>query len=318
MAVATVSVREDMATAVIGALGPHFDQLLVIADPLFTPCLLAHASNCGVEWRRHDTKFLLGEEFFGESFRSFVGRRLGYSSEELNTGVIRSSFGVGELGLHVLYETPVTIALRRDAAQDSTFAKDIFKTSTPVQPVPMLLTYDDDRTYVEVDDPDETGFGNLTLTMLSADGALPLIRYQTGDLAALLDEDDISTVARRHGIRRGGIPRHVVALRGRRADMLQDGCHLSTYKEALFASDDLASAVTGAYRVEPTADGITLHVQLMPGLRVQSSMEGAIRHAFGSGKAPRRIRVWRYDTFPFGMRLDYERKFRYYPPCQDS
>jgi hypothetical protein len=61
-----------------------------------------------------------------------------------------------------------------------------------------------------------------------------------------------------------------------------------------------------------------LHVQLLPGLRVQSSMEGAIRHAFGSGKAPRRIRVWRYDTFPFGMRLDYERKFRYYPPCQDS
>jgi hypothetical protein len=80
----------------------------------------------------------------------------------------------------------------------------------------------------------------------------------------------------------------------------------------LFANDDLASAVTGAYRVESTADGITVHVQLMPGLSVTSSIEGAIGHALGSGHASRRIRVWSHDTFPFGMRLDYERKFSYY------
>ena len=44
MAIATVSVREDIAVSIIKELGLQYDQVLLLCDPLFLPCLLAHAS----------------------------------------------------------------------------------------------------------------------------------------------------------------------------------------------------------------------------------------------------------------------------------
>ena len=57
----------------LSALG----KIWLWADPLFLPCLLAHASTRGVAWKRYNTKLILGGEVFGEGFRSFAGRQLG-------------------------------------------------------------------------------------------------------------------------------------------------------------------------------------------------------------------------------------------------
>src|SRR3954453_22682734 len=108
MTVASVSVRPDMAVGLIKNFGSYYDQVLVISDPLFLPHLLAHAEAEAVEWPRYQVKVVVGEEFFGEAFRQHVGGRLGYTSRNLDDGVIMSSMGVGELGLHLFHETPVT------------------------------------------------------------------------------------------------------------------------------------------------------------------------------------------------------------------
>jgi hypothetical protein len=44
-------------------------------------------------------------------------------------------------------------------------------------------------------------------------------------------------------------------------------------------------------------------------------LESGILSALAPEHRPAHVRVWEYERFPFGMRLDYERKFRYYEPA---
>jgi phenylacetate-CoA ligase len=118
MTVATTSVREDMAVALIQAFGASYDQILLVADPLFLKRLLDHADAQRTDWSRYRVHVVLGEEIFGEHFRDYVAGCLGHDVDHPERGYIASSFGVGELGLHLCFETPATIALRRAAFTD--------------------------------------------------------------------------------------------------------------------------------------------------------------------------------------------------------
>jgi phenylacetate-CoA ligase len=199
MTVAWVSVRPDMAVGLIKRFGAYYDQVLLISDPLFLPHLLAHAEVEGVEWPRYHVKVVVGEEFFGEAFRQHVGARLGYASRDLDEGVIISSMGVGELGLHLFYETPGTIALRRYAATHREFAAALFGDIAAAGPVPMILAFDPARLFVEIDRPDPSGFGVLTMSILDDESPVPLLRYQSGDLAAIFNPEHLAIVASRVG-----------------------------------------------------------------------------------------------------------------------
>jgi phenylacetate-CoA ligase len=312
MTVARVSVRADMAVGLIKNFGSYYDQVLLISDPLFLPHLLAHAEAEAVEWPRYQIKVVVGEEFFGEAFRQHVGGRLGYTSRDLDQGVIISSMGVGELGLHLFYETPVTIALRRYAATNPEFAAALFGDIAAARPVPMVLAYDPTRLLVEIDRPDRSGFGTLTVSSLDVEAPVPLLRYQSGDLAAVFNPDHAATFAARFGLSLAGVPQHLIALRGRRDDIMPGGWHVGVYREALFSDDAIASQITGAIRAETAAGGVTLHVQLSAGVAAHPSLVSDILSALAPEHRPAHVRVWEYEQFPFGMRLDYERKFRYY------
>jgi phenylacetate-CoA ligase len=315
MTVARVSVRPDMAVGLIKNFGSYYDQVLVVSDPLFLPHLLTHAEAEGVEWPRYHVKVVVGEEFFGEAFRQHVAGRLGYTSRDLNDGVIMSSMGVGELGLHLFYETPVTISLRRYAATHPEFAAALFGDIASAGLVPMILAFDPARLFVEIDRPDRSGFGTLTMSILDVEAPVPLLRYQSGDLAAFFDPDHAATCASRFELSLAGVPQHLIALRGRSDDIMPGGWHVGVYREALFSDDAIASQITGAIRAETAAGGVTLHVQLSAGAATHPSLESGILSALRPEHRPAHVRVWEYERFPFGMRLDYERKFRYYEPA---
>src|SRR4051812_38960261 len=92
MTVATTSVREDMAVALIKAFGPSYDQIVVVADPLFTNRLLDYAEGQALDWRQQRVNVVLGEETFGERFRAYVMARLGLEAQRPDTGYVMSSF----------------------------------------------------------------------------------------------------------------------------------------------------------------------------------------------------------------------------------
>ena len=57
-----------------------------------------------------------------------------------------------------------------------------------------------------------------------------------------------------------------------------------------------------------------MHVQLAPSQVPDPSVEQSILRAIPPPMRPARLVLWPYDRFPFGMSLDYERKFTHYVP----
>ena len=314
MTVATTSVREDMAVALIKAFGPSYDQLVVVADPLFANQLLDHAGREGLDWRRHRVHVVLGEETFGERFRAYLSSCLGLDLDRPERGYVMSSFGVGELGLHLLFETPATIAVRRTLAEDPALAHDLGVSDGARLPVPMMFAYHPSRTFLEIVEPNTEGYGRLAISMLDPALPIPLLRYQTGDLARLVPAQTVVRALRRHGRRvPENLPPTLIALEGRERERLPDGSHVAVYKDALYADHSLARQVTGAFRLVLSDTGCTMHVQRRAARDDDGALARQLLAAMPSSIRPADLIVWPHASFPFGMGLDYERKFTYFP-----
>ncbi len=315
MTVATTSVREDMAVALVKTFGASYDQILLVADPLFMKRLTDYAATQDMDWTRYRVQVVIGEEIFGEHFRAYVTGCLGLRADDPAHGYIMSSFGVGELGLHLCYETPATIAVRRAASTDRGLARDLLGRDTAGRPVPMIFTFNPLRTFIEVAEPDSTGYGRLTVSMLDPDRPIPLLRYQTGDSARLLDAGTVDEALRRHEIALPGeLPMRILAVEGRDRERLPNGSHVGVYKDALYTDPLAARHVTGAFRVIFSGTTCAMHVQLAAPEVSAELLEQRLLQAIPATIRPARLVLWPYHRFPFGMTLDYERKFQYYVP----
>jgi phenylacetate-CoA ligase len=315
LTVATTSVREDMAVAIVQAFGSHYDQILIVADPLFVKRLTDYALAQGIDWRHYRPRVVLGEEIFGENFRGYVASCLGIDADGPEDGRILSSFGVGELGLHLCYETAATIALRRAAWRNPDLARELLGVA-PGTCLPMVFAFNPQRTFIEVAEPDPAGYGRLTVSMLDIELPIPLLRYQPGDVGRLLEVNAVVETLRRHGTAvPAEMPLNLLALHGRVKEVLTNGSHVGVYKDALYADHAVARQLTGAFRVIAEANSaITMHVQLAASHTSLDSLEPQLLQAIPESIRPARLILWPYNRFPFGMTLDYERKFSYYVP----
>ena len=317
MTVATTSVREDMAVALVETFGHHYEQIVLCGDPLFMKRFTDYARGRGVDWSRHRVHIIMGEEIFGEHFRGYLAACIGLDPDRPDRGYIMSSFGVGELGLHLCYETPATIGLHRASLGNPAFARDLLGAHTDDgASLPMIFTFNPQRTFIEVADPDGHGYGPMTMSMLDPDRTVPLLRYQTGDIVRLLDRAHVTGMARRHGVPLDAdLPPALLALRGRANEALPNGSHVGFYKDALYVDHRIARLLTGAFRMAFSGGQCTMHVQLVPSQAPDVSVEQRLLQAMPPRIRPARLVLWRYEQFPFGMTLDYQRKFVHYVPA---
>jgi phenylacetate-CoA ligase len=177
----------------------------------------------------------------------------------------------------------------------------------------MMFSFDATRTFLEVVEPDADGYGRLTISMLDPERTLPMLRYQTGDIVRMVDRTQALALARRHGVALAAdLPPAIVALRGRDKDALPNGSHVGFYKDALYADRDAARQLSGAFRVIFSSGRCTMHVQLAASQTPSDRLEETLLQALPPPMRPERLAIWPYATFPFGMGLDYERKFSHY------
>jgi phenylacetate-CoA ligase len=285
---------------------------VLIGDPLFLKRLTDYAAEQGLDWRRYRLQVVVGEETFGEHFRHHLERCLGLDPGRPGGGHVMSSFGVGELGLHLCFETAATARLVRATRASRALASDVLGLSAVGTWQPMILAFNPQRTFIEVLDPDADGYGALTVSMVDPFRQVPLLRYQTGDVARLLPGDGVAAALRHYGVSVDELPSAMLALRGRAREALPNGSQVGLYKDALYANPGLARHFTGATRLIFTETRFTMHVQLVRGAQPSAALEEGLLKEIPADARPSRLRLWEYLRFPFGLSLDYERKFQHY------
>jgi hypothetical protein len=110
----------------------------------------------------------------------------------------------------------------------------------------------------------------------------------------------------------------LLALKGRDKDALPNGSHLSVYKDALYADPAIARQLSGAFRLVFSGAACTMHVQLTGDESPDAAVERALLRQIPVSARPTRLVVWPHARFPFGMGLDYERKFSHYVPGEPN
>lgn len=316
--VANVSVREDMACAILRELGPRYGQVIVCTDPLFVLRLLARGQADGVDWARLNTSFILGEEMLVEAQRDYIAARVGLDLEQPSPRLVASSFGAAELGLNLLFETRETIRMRRALRRDSGWRSRLGLAAGADDDLPSVFCYNPLRSLLEIVQPDAAGGGELCFTMLSTTAVIALPRYTTGDRGRLLGRTETIALAAAAGVAAPWLP--VVLVSGRLSDRSRGGApSVEAVKEWLYGEPALADLSSGAFRVGLAADGAVL-------LKLQArdpAADAARREELAAAAAAdlalrwrRPVRLaWAAPGEPgWGPALDYERKFNYHLP----
>lgn len=313
--VANVSVREDMACAILRDIGPRFKQTLLCTDPLFIRRLLDEASVAGVDWKALHTSVIMGEEVLVEAQRDYIAARMGIDLEagpgDGPQRMIGSSFGVGELGLNLLFESRETIRMRRAMRVQAALAQ-LLSGNSDATSAPSLFCFNPLRCYIEVVNPGPDGFGELCFTMLDPHAIIALPRYTTGDMGKLIGRHDLAEAARLAGCALPWLP--VVAVKGRIKDRPTDMPSVESIKELIYSVHAVADHLTGAFRLaKATGGGVKLTLQASteraaqdPGLRRQLLILFD-RHQ----SIPIELELLAPLAFPYRPLLDHERKFAY-------
>lgn len=308
--VANVSVREDMACSILRDVGPRFAQTILCTDPLFIRRILDEGQRRGIDWRSLNTSVIVGEEMLVEPQREYIAKCMGLDLETEPQRMIGSSFGVGELGLNLLFETRCTIHLQRKlraARSTADRGADAYGEGA----APQLLCYNPMRCHVEVLNPDSSGFGELCFTMLDRQAVIPLPRFATGDLGRMLARPTISAHADRARLMTPWLP--VVELHGRIADRSTDLPSVEQVKEWIYSDHLIAHQLSGAFRlVSQPRGGARLTLQLTGDARAEEDVRTRIQEiARLYGFTDLQVESLSASEFPWRPMLDFERKFPY-------
>ncbi|MBS0474929.1 MAG: hypothetical protein JSR28_07245 [Proteobacteria bacterium] len=310
VAVANVSVREDMACSILRDVGPGFAQTLLCSDPMFIRRLLDEAHRVGVDWRALGTSAILGEEVLVEAQRDYIAARMGIDIDSDPARLVGSSFGVGELGLNLLFETRETIRMRRTMRSNAALARLLCGGAAP-DAMPSVFCYNPLRSYLEVLNPDAHGFGELCITMLGSGAVIALPRYATGDMARLVSLQEAQEAAALAGVQAPWLP--LMLVQGRIKDRPAGMPSVESIKELIYLDHAVADQLSGAFRLERASNGqprLTLqasHTQRSSPTLLQELNQLCDQHGLGGME----VRVVTPEEFPWRPMLDYERKFDY-------
>lgn len=304
--VATPSVHLEMAQELFERIGPDFDRIVVVAEPVFMKELAERIAAARGGGRRVPTSCIVGGEWVSESWRAYVSGLFGMPpASDMDDSGIMISMGAAELGLNLLFETPALRALRSrldGAGRGGT------PTAHDMGYTPSLFAFNPERFFVE-----ERSHGDRATTLAFTslgDGLLPLVRYDLGDVAEFVAPSAINDALSTAGIE-ARVTEPVVAFWGRQSDGIRVG--LATIrpehvKQRLFADAAVASQITGRFYIESTG-GPTLHVQRRATAGSSAALRGAIATMIDElTQTPCAVMLHSHDAYPFHVAGDFQHK----------
>ncbi len=171
---------------VVTALGPQFEQVVLLGYPPFLKGVIDQGRARGVPWPDYSVKLVLAGEVFSEQWRTLVTERLGGPVDRIDPCYGSASlYGTADAGV-LATETPLSISIRRFLAEAPDAARELFGESR----LPTLAQYDPFSRLFEVHE------GTL---IFSGDNGVPLIRYHIADTGGVTPFDAMLDFVRSHG-----------------------------------------------------------------------------------------------------------------------
>lgn len=310
------SVRADVIWALLNKLRRDFDQVILIGEHPFLKTVIEEGAENGVPWQEMRVHVVTGAEYVAEGFRSYVGGYLGLDFEDPAGGMLLVNFGLSELSVSICRECPETIRLRRKASDDPVLRRVLYGCETPV--APNIMQYNPGEVFLETVPGPDAERANLVVTTLDSCRKLPLIRYNTGDVAELLSYQDLKSRLAAAGCEEllptvklpfiipwGKCSRTVLSA--------EQSVGVEQIKEALYQAPEVARSLTGNFRLVKEGEGTgRLMLQLRAGREWNAGLAEALKQSLAAWQVPEVVLdVLPYREFPYGMAHDFERKNQY-------
>jgi phenylacetate-CoA ligase len=312
--VADCSVRSDMALAIYKKFAPKFEQTIFVSDPHFLKKLAEDGLDQGIDWKKENVHLISGEDWFSESFRNYLGSILGTDWSNTKRGFVGATMGIAELDLNLFHESPHTIQIRRAAQEDKNLRYALF--GNEVEVCPILFHYYPHRIFLEAlgeeNEPSE-----LVFSMLSESLLIPLMRYNSKDMGMIFSYDKIKGILSQSGFGHlcPELKLPIVAVGGRKGRCVTtDGISIypEEVKQGLYCDFGVAAATTGYFRLRKDLNKILIEIQLRENINKTSELESSFQKAIAHYvRADFEIRLYPYRQFPYGIGVDYERKFKH-------
>jgi phenylacetate-CoA ligase len=159
---------------VVCALGPLFEQTVLLGYPPFLKDVIDAGLVEGVPWHTLSLKLVLAGEVFSEEWRTLVSERAGMRNAVTDFASLYGTADGGVLG----NETALSVSIRRFLAERSDAAQALFGEAR----LPTLVQYDPWQRYFEEHE--------RTL-LFSGDGGVPHLRYHISDSGGIFGYDTL-------------------------------------------------------------------------------------------------------------------------------
>lgn len=255
---------EDETLNVLRNFAPQFEQTIVAGHPPVLRMLLHAAKDRQWPIQQWNLRFLGAGEGVSESFRDSV---LGLAGAVDPLRSFINIYGSADAGL-MGFETPLSIACTRLLEQRPCLGQDLLSCSRPA----CVYQFDPRVKYLEV---------QKDSIVVSADAAMPLLRYDILDQGELLNWDAISamggtqlsSIMSAHRVSSAQWELPLVAIYGRRdiaVSLYAINLYPENFKRAL-EEQSLSTELTGRFAarkelLENHRDQLVLDVELRPGV----------------------------------------------------
>jgi len=168
---------------VVKAVGGYFEQVVLLGYPPFLRNVIDAGGRAGIDWPHHRTKLVAAGEVFDEGWRARVCEQLGAEDPALT---IASLYGTADGGV-LANETQTSVRIRRALAERPQLLPSLFGQAR----LPTLCQFAPNHRFIErVEDR----------VVFSADGVLPLLRYDILDQGGVISAEEMAAFLREQGL----------------------------------------------------------------------------------------------------------------------
>ncbi|MDE2399459.1 MAG: phenylacetate--CoA ligase family protein [Patescibacteria group bacterium] len=167
----------------LAKLAPNFSQTILIGYPPFIKDLIDEAASKKINLSKLNMRLMFAAESFSEKFRDYLGKKAKIDNIYRDTLNVYGSADIGAMA----WETGVSILIKRILTKDKKLYADFFPS---VSQMPTMAQYNPHFiTFESVD-------GNI---ILSAENALPLVRYAIGDHGGAISFREVEKKFKKNG-----------------------------------------------------------------------------------------------------------------------